>query len=116
MAGRHTQILSGSSFTRFKSLQSTVGSLGFNPTPYSASLGRIKSFNTISGSYNAYDEKSSLEQSLIENGVSEKEAAEVKALIDIRLNPQLYNKYIWNAALLAGSSSNAAYELAYPKS
>lgn len=115
MAGRHTQILSGSSYSRFTTLQTTVASSGFNPTPTSASLGRIQTIGTISGSYNVYGDKSAFELSLIESGVSAKEAYEVKGLLDVRLNPQLLAKHILNSALAAGSSSNAAYELAYPK-
>jgi hypothetical protein len=115
MAGRHTQILSGSSYNRFKTLQSVSSSAGFNPTPYSASLGQIIVIQTMSGSYNSRTEKSALELSMINGTCNEKEAAEVHALLDVRLNPQLLAKHIWNSALLAGSSSNAAYELAYPK-
>lgn len=109
------QIISGSSYSRFNTLQTTPASSGFNPTPASASLGRLQTIGTISGSYNIYGDKSAFELSLIESGVSALEAMETKALIDVRLNPQLRAKHIWNSALAAGSSSNAAYELAYPK-
>jgi hypothetical protein len=39
---------------------------------------------------------------------------EMNALVDVRLNSELYSKYIMNAALSAGSSSKEATELAYP--
>lgn len=104
------QILSGSNVSQFLSYM-TVGSKAFGLTPTSASL---KTETYASGGISYVANPNSLSTQMINAGSSSKDVSEVIGLIDVRLNPELYSKYIMNSALTAGSSSKEATELAYP--
>ena len=103
-------IVSGSNFAQFQSYM-TGGSKAFGISPTSASL---KTETYSSGGISYVANPNSLSTQMINAGSSSKDVSEVIGLIDVRLNPELYSKYIMNAALTAGSSSKEATELAYP--
>ena len=104
------QILQDKNVAQFNSYM-TVGSKVFGISPTSASL---KTETYSSGGISYVANPNSLSTQMINAGSSSKDVSEVIGLIDVRLNPDLYSKYIMNAALTAGSSSKEATELAYP--
>ena len=104
------QVLNSGSISQFQSYM-TVGSKAYGISPTSASL-QMETYASGGASYVA--NSNSLSNQMISAGSSSKEVSEIIGLIDVRLNPELYSKYIMNAALLAGSSSKEATELAYP--
>jgi hypothetical protein len=89
----------------------TVGSKVYGNTIQSASL---KTETYSSGGISYVANPNSLSTQMINAGSSSLDVSEIIGLYDARMNPDLYSKYIMNAALSAGSSSKEATELAYP--
>jgi hypothetical protein len=104
------QILQDKNVAQFNSYM-TVGSKVFGISPTSASL---KTETYVSGGISLVANANSLTTQLLNAGSSSLDVSQIIGLVDVRLNPELRAKYIMNAALAAGSSSNAAYMLAYP--
>ena len=99
----------------------TVGSKVYGNTIESASLERetyvSASFDSVNNTFIsniAVRNSNSLKEQLKAASSSSLDISEIIGLYDIRMNPDLYSKYIMNAALSAGSSSKEATELAYP--
>ena len=99
----------------------TVGSKVYGNTIESASLEKetyvSASFDSVNNTFIsniAVRNSNSLKEQLKAANSSSLDTSEIIGLYDIRMNPDLYSKYIMNAALSAGSSSKEATELAYP--
>jgi hypothetical protein len=104
------QVLQDKNVAQFNSYM-TVGSKVFGISPASASL---QTQTYVSGGISLVANSNSLTTQLLNAGSSSLDVSQIIGLIDVRLNPELRAKYVMNAALAAGSSSNAAYMLAYP--